>query len=450
MFDRLTGKLQEVFQNLRGKGRLSENDVDVALREVRRALLEADVNFKVVKEFVARVKEKALGQDVLESLTAAQQVIKFVRDEMVELLGQSDPKLAVSSRPPTIVMMVGLNGAGKTTTAGKLAQQLKNSGKKPFLVAADIHRPAAAAQLETLGRQVGVSVHVPASGDTAVAVAKKGIDAARSAGADHVLLDLAGRQHADEELMRELSQVAAAVNPDEVLLVLDSMTGQDAVNTAVQFGEAVPVTGFVLTKMDADARGGAAISIRHVTGKPIKFVGVSEKMDGLEPFHPERMASRILGMGDVLTLIEKAESAFSADQARDIQQKFMSDQFGFDDYLDQLRRMRKMGPMEQILGMIPGLSAVKEMKDAAINEKELDQVEAIISSMTPIERRDPAVINGSRRRRIALGSGTNVQDVNRLLKQFNEMRRMMRQFADIEHNPKARKRMMRNMPFMRP
>ncbi len=447
MFDNLTNKLQAVIKRLRGKGVVSEQDVDDCLKEVRRALLEADVNFKVVKEFVARVKERALGQDVLESLSAAQQVIKFVRDEMVELLGTSDPKLITADRPPTIVLLIGLNGAGKTTTAGKLALRLKGEGKKPLLVAADIHRPAAVKQLVTLSEAVDVPVHTPSQTDSAVQVARNGIEQARRLGYDPVIVDMAGRQHADEELMSELAAVNRAVNPSEVLLVLDAMTGQDAVNTAVEFGKFVPVTGFVLTKMDADARGGAAISIRHVTGKPIKFAGVSEKMDGLEPFHPDRMAGRILGMGDVLTLIEKAEDAFSVEQSKALENKFAQDAFGFDDYLDQIRRMRKMGPLDQILGMIPGLGGRAELTGAQVDESELDKVEAMINSMTQDERRSPSLINGSRRRRIALGSGTNVQDVNKLLKQFNDMRRMMRQFMNVEHDPKARKRLM-NLPFM--
>lgn len=445
MFENLTNRLQEVFRRLRGHGALSEQDVDDALKEVRRALLEADVNFKVVREFVSRVRERAVGQDVLESLTAPQQVIKFVRDEMVELLGQSDPRLTIASKPPTVILLTGLNGAGKTTTAGKLALRLKGDGKRPLLVAGDVHRPAAATQLATLAEQVEVPVHLPSQSDSAVEVARNGIELARRKGHDYVLLDLAGRQHADKGLMRELAEVSRATDPSEVLLVLDAMTGQDAVNTALEFGKHVPVTGYVLTKMDADARGGAAISIRHVTGHPIKLVGVSEKMDGLEPFHPERMAGRILGMGDVLSLVEKAEAAFTEEQARELEEKLLHDSFGLDDYLEQVGRMRKMGPLDQILGMMPGLGSLKA-SDMHMDEAELDRIEAIISSMTPAERRDPSIINGSRRRRIAVGSGRNVQDVNRLLKQFGDMRRMMRQFADIEHNPKARKRL-QNMPF---
>ncbi|MEI6915182.1 MAG: signal recognition particle protein, partial [Armatimonadota bacterium] len=347
-----------------------------------------------------------------------------------------------------VIMLAGLNGAGKTTTAGKLALRLKSEGKKPFLVAADIHRPAAAKQLATLAGQVEVPVHVPQAGDSAVKVAKDGIELAKRQGSDTVLVDLAGRQHADEDLMQELADVSRAVGPSDVLLVLDAMTGQDAVNTAVEFGKHVPITGFVLTKMDADARGGAAISIRQVTGHPIKFVGISEKMDGLEPFHQDRMASRILGMGDVLTLVEKAEEAFSQEQAKELEEKFLRDSFGFDDYLEQIQRMRKMGPMDQILGLIPGMGNLKEQLKGKTDDKELDKVVAMINSMTKSERREPNLINGSRRRRIALGSGTNVQDVNRLLKQFQDMRRMMRQFANMGDNPKLQKRMM-NMPFMK-
>jgi signal recognition particle subunit SRP54 len=441
MFDNLTARLQEVFRNLRGGGRLSEQDVDSALKEVRRALLEADVNFRVAREFVARVREKAVGREVLESLTGPQQVIAIVRDELIALLGESDPRLAVSAKPPTVILLAGLNGAGKTTTAAKLARRFVADGKQPLLVAADVHRPAAAEQLSVLAGQVGARVFSGGAGSTAVQVARDGIELARRQGLDPVIVDLAGRQHADEELMRELADVSRAVQPEEVLLVLDAMTGQDAVNTAVEFGKHVPVTGFVLTKMDADARGGAAISIRHVTGLPIKLVGVSEKMDGLEPFHPDRMARRILGMGDVLSLVEKAEQAFSEEQARQLQDKLAHDTFGFDDYLEQLRRMRKMGPLEQVLSLIPGLGAsARQLEEAGVNEKEMDRIEAIINSMTPQERRDPSIINGSRRRRIALGSGTNIQDVNRLLRQFQEMRRMMRQLASLEHNPRALKR----------
>lgn len=447
MFDSLTSRLQGVFDRLRGRGALTEKDVDEALKEVRRALLEADVNFKVVKEFVTHVREKAVGQDVLESLSAAQQVVKFVRDEMVALLGQSDPRLKSADSPPSVILLAGLNGAGKTTTAGKLALRMKGEGKRPLLVAADIHRPAAAKQLATLAEQVGVPVHTPLSSDTAVGVARDGVALARRESLDPVIVDLAGRQHADEDLMRELAEVSRATSPSEVLLVLDAMTGQDAVNTALEFGRHVPITGFVLTKMDADARGGAAISIRQVTGHPIKFVGISEKMDGLEPFHPDRMAGRILGMGDVLTLVEKAEQAFNAEQAKELEAKFLKDDFGFDDYLEQIGRMRKMGPLDQIMGMIPGFGKIKDLA-GEVNESELDRVTAIINSMTREERRSPDMINGSRRRRIAIGSGSNVQDVNRLLRQFSDMRRMMRQFANIEHNPKAQKRLM-NMPFLR-
>ncbi|MCC6485346.1 MAG: signal recognition particle protein [Armatimonadetes bacterium] len=447
MFDSLTSRLQGVFDRLRGRGALTEKDVDEALKEVRRALLEADVNFKVVKEFVTHVREKAVGQDVLESLSAAQQVVKFVRDEMVALLGQSDPRLKGADSPPSVILLAGLNGAGKTTTAGKLALRMKSEGKRPLLVAADIHRPAAAKQLATLAEQVGVPVHTPLSSDTAVGVARDGVALARRESLDPVIVDLAGRQHADEDLMRELAEVSRATSPSEVLLVLDAMTGQDAVNTALEFGRHVPITGFVLTKMDADARGGAAISIRQVTGHPIKFVGISEKMDGLEPFHPDRMAGRILGMGDVLTLVEKAEQAFNAEQAKELEAKFLKDDFGFDDYLEQIGRMRKMGPLDQIMGMIPGFGKIKDLA-GEVNESELDRVTAIINSMTREERRSPDMINGSRRRRIAIGSGSNVQDVNRLLRQFSDMRRMMRQFANIEHNPKAQKRLM-NMPFLR-
>jgi signal recognition particle subunit SRP54 len=447
MFESLSEKLQNAFKRLTGKGSLNEKDVDEALREVRLVLLEADVNYKVVKDFVARVRERAVGADVLTSLSPGQMVIKIVHEEMIGLLGGENVKLAVAAKPPTVIMMAGLHGAGKTTTAAKLANMLKKQGKNPLLVAADVYRPAAIKQLQTLGDQLGIKVFSIGDKQDAVAVAKAAMVAANAGGHDHVILDVAGRLHIDEEMMDELKRIRSTIAVTEVLLVVDAMTGQDAVNVAKAFNEALEISGVVMTKLDSDARGGAALSVKNVTGKPIKFAGVSEKMDGLEPFYPDRMASRILGMGDVLSLIEKAESSMDAEQAKKLEKKLRENQFGFDDYLVQLRQMRKMGPLDQILGMIPGMSQLKGVK---IDDKEVDKVEAIICSMTADERRDPLLINGSRRRRIADGSGTSIQDVNRLMKQFEEMRKMMRQITHAEESVKAGKRnKLPRMPFLK-
>lgn len=446
MFESLSEKLQAVFRKLRSSGGLTEADVNEALREVRLVLLEADVNYKVVKDFVAAIKEKAIGQDVLKGLNPAQQVIKIVNEQLIDLLGGENAKLKIAPKPPTVVMVAGLHGAGKTTAVAKLAHMLKKQGKKPLLVAGDVYRPAAIKQLKTLGEQVGADVFDIGDKQDAVAVARAAMNSTRASGNDYVLIDVAGRLHIDEEMMSELKRLRQAIDVTEVLLVVDAMTGQDAVNVAQQFNEALEIDGVVMTKMDGDARGGAALSIKAVTGKPIKFVSTSEKMDGLEPFHPDRMASRILGMGDVLSLIEKAQEAFDEDQARAMERKLRQNTFDLNDYLEQLQQMRRMGPLEQVLGMIPGLGNLRQLKDAKIDEKEFARAEAILRSMTKLERGDPTVLNGSRRRRIANGSGTSVQDVNRLVNQFNEMKKMIRAMTGAEESGKRGKRMP-NFPF---
>ncbi len=450
MFESLTEKLQNAFKRLTGKGALNEKDVDEALREVRLVLLEADVNFRVVKDFVVRVKERAVGQDVFHSLSPGQTVIKIVNEELVGLLGGEQAKLSVAAKPPTVIMMAGLHGAGKTTTAGKLAFMLKKQGRNPLLVAADVYRPAAIKQLQTLGEQLGIKVFAMGDRNDGVAVARAAMSAAATGGHDYVILDVAGRLHIDDEMMDELKRIRATVPVTEVLLVVDAMSGQDAVNVAKSFNDAISIDGVIMTKLDSDARGGAALSIKSVTGKPIKFAGTSEKMDGLEPFHPDRMASRILGMGDVLSLIEKAQETVTEDEAKALEKKLRENQFGFDDYLHQIQQMRKMGPLDQLLSMIPGFGQMKHLQDVKIEEDDIAHVEAIIQSMTKEERRDPSLINGSRRRRIASGSGTSIQDVNRLLKQFEEMRKMMRQFTSMEDNIKSgKRRKMPHMPFFR-
>src|SRR5512139_2479171 len=426
MFDSLTGKLESVFKKLRGRGVLKEDDVKEALREVRLALLEADVNFKVVKDFVGRVQQRSVGQEILTSLTPGQQVIKVVHDELVGLLGGTHSKVHLSPNPPTVIMMVGLQGSGKTTTAGKLARNFKKDGRKVLLVPADTRRPAAIEQLKTLARQVGVDAYASGSADP-VAICRDARAHAERSLYDVVILDTAGRLQIDEPLMEELRQIRAGVKPHEVLFVADAMTGQEAVNIAETFNTSVGFDGVVLTKMDGDARGGAALSVKAVTGRPLKFVGMGEKLDALEPFFPDRMASRILGMGDVLTLIEKAQETITREEAEKLAKKLRKSEFTLDDFRDQLRQVRKMGSLESVLAMVPGLNKMK-MADAdmAQGEKEMRRVDAIISSMTPRERTNHTLINGSRRARIAKGSGTQVQDVNRLLKQFAEMQKMMK------------------------
>jgi signal recognition particle subunit SRP54 len=440
MFDTLAEKLQAAFAKLRGNAKLTEADVDVALREVRLALLEADVNFKVVKEFVGRVKERAIGEQILEGLNPAQQVVKVVRDEMIRLLAGEDPETAESglesaasgltfaAKPPTVIMLCGLQGAGKTTLAGKLANHLRKQGKTPVLAACDVQRPAAIKQLQVVGEQVKTAVFTVPQADP-VRIAREAVDWAKANRADVVILDTAGRLHVDDALMDELRGVRDTTQPHEVLLVLDSMTGQDAVNVAQQFNEAIGVDGFVLTKIDGDTRGGAAISVRAVVGKPIKFVGVGEKMDALEVFYPDRMASRILGMGDVLSLIEKAEAAVDEKKAAEMEKKLKSGKFDFEDFLDQMQQMRKLGPLEKLLELLPGVGGMTKEIDFAAGEKEMAKFEAIVRSMTVRERRNPELLNGSRRKRIAQGAGVTVQEINEAVKKFDQMRDMMKMFA---------------------
>lgn len=425
MFEALSEKLDQIFKKLRSKGILKEEDVDLALKEVRLALLEADVNFKVVKEFVQHVREKAVGKDVLESLTPGQQVIKIVHAELCELLGGTNTKIQLSPNPPTIIMMVGLHGSGKTTTSAKIANMFKKEGRRPLLVAADLQRPAAIEQLITLGKQINTSVFYSKEEKNPVNLCLEALRKAKLEAYDIVILDTAGRLHIDDSLMEELKEIKTKISPKETLLVADAMTGQDAVNIARSFNEQIGIDGIVLTKMDGDARGGAALSIRYVTGKPLKLIGTGEKINMIEPFHPERVASRILGMGDVLTLIEQAERAYSRKEAEKLQEKIMSESFTFDDLKEQIRKIRTMGPIENLLSMIPGMG---KLKNISIDEKEFIKVEAIINSMTKEERRDHNLINGSRRRRIAAGSGTTVTDVNRVLKQYIEMKRMLKMF----------------------
>lgn len=441
IFESLADRLQQTFKKLRGHGKLTEDDVNEAMREVRMALLEADVNFRVVKDFIKKVKERAVGQDVLDTLTPAQVVVKIVDEELTELMGGTQSRLNISSAPPTIILMAGLQGAGKTTSAGKLGLFLKKQGKKPLLVAADIYRPAAVKQLEVLGGQLGIPVFAMTQGTDAVTIAKSAVDHARSHLNDVVIVDTAGRLHIDEDLMQELKDIKANVKPHEILLVVDAMTGQDAVNVAESFHAGLGLDGVVLTKLDGDARGGAALSVKAVTGCPIKFVGMGEKLEALEPFHPDRMASRILGMGDVLSLIEKAQATFDAEEAKKMEKKLRKAEFTLDDFLAQMQKVRKLGSFEQILGMIPGMGGLKKQlqgQDIDLNGKEVRRIEAIIKSMTPKERADISIINGSRRKRIALGSGTRVQDVNKLLKQFNEMKKMMKQVKKMQGGKKGK------------
>lgn len=442
-FESLSERLQSVMNKLRGRGKVTEADVKEAMREVRLALLEADVNFKVVKEFVNRVKERAVGQEVLKSLTPGQQVIKVVNEELTRLMGGEQAKLAKANKPPTIVMMVGLQGAGKTTTSGKLARLLQKQNHRPLLVAADIYRPAAIRQLQVLADQLSVPVFSLGDKESPVKIATEGIAHAKENDYDYVLIDTAGRLHIDEEMMDELLQVKEQVNPHEILLVVDAMTGQDAVNVANSFHQQLGLTGVVLTKLDGDTRGGAALSVKSVTDCPIKFVGLGEKTDALEPFYPDRMASRILGMGDVLTLIEKAQSAVDAEKAKLLERKMRSQAFTLDDFLDQLQQVRKMGPLEDMLAMLPGAGQLKGLKNLNVDEKKISHVEAIIRSMTQEERDHPEIINASRRKRIAVGSGRPVQEVNRLLKQFEDMKKMMKKFSTMAKSKKKR----RGFPF---
>jgi signal recognition particle subunit SRP54 len=425
MFESLTEKLESIFKKLKGRGILKEEDVEIALKEIRLALLEADVHFKVAKDFIQKIREKATGKEILESLTPGQQVIKIVNDELCELLGQTNSKIQLSPNPPTILMMVGLHGSGKTTTAAKLARLFKKEGRRPLLVAADLQRPAAIDQLVILGKQIDIPVYNSRDTKNPVVVCTDAVKRAKLDARDIVVVDTAGRLHIDESLMTELKTIRTTITPKETILVVDAMTGQDAVNIAKNFEEQIGIDGLILTKMDGDARGGAALSIRSITGKPIKFIGIGEKIEMLEPFYPDRIASRILGMGDMMSLIEQAQKSFNEKEAEKLQKAILDETFTFDDLKDQLKKLRNMGPLENILNMIPG---VQKIKNLDVDEKDFMKVEAIINSMTKKERRDHSILNGSRRRRIALGSGTTVADVNRVVKQYIELRKMLKMF----------------------
>lgn len=429
-FEGLASRLQNVFGKLKGKGKLSEDDVNDALREVRLALLEADVNFKVVKDFIAKVKEKAVGQEVLKSFTPGMVVVNIVNKELTDLMGGTQSKLARANKPPTVILMVGLQGAGKTTASGKLAKLLQKQNHRPLLVAADIYRPAAIKQLQVLGEQIKVPVYSLGDKTSPVHIAKGGLEHAKENGHDYMIIDTAGRLHIDETLMEELKNIRQEVEPDEILLVVDAMTGQEAVNVAESFHQQMELTGVVLTRLDSDTRGGAALSVKAATGCPIKFAGMGEKIDSpLEPFYPDRMASRILGMGDMLTLIEKAQSNIDSDKAAEMERKMRKAEFTFEDFLEQMEQVKKMGPLDQILEMMPGMNKMKGNMN--VDEKQMGRIEAIVKSMTTQEKRKPEIINANRRKRIAAGSGTSIQDVNRLIKQFEDMRKMMKQFSSM-------------------
>lgn len=449
IFEGLSEKLQNSFQKLRSKGRLTESDVKSAMREVKMALLEADVNYKVVKDFVSKVQERSIGEDVMKSLTPGQMVIKIVNEELTSLMGDSQSKLTFSSKPPTVIMMVGLQGAGKTTTSGKLGGYLKKQGKKPLLVACDVYRPAAIKQLEVVGEKLGVEVFQEGTEKSPVDIAKNAIEYAKSHLLDVVIIDTAGRLHIDETLMDELKNIKSAVRPQEILLIVDSMTGQDAVNVSESFNEALGIDGVVLTKMDGDTRGGAALSIRSVTKKPIKFVGMGEKLDNLEPFYPDRMASRILGMGDVMSLIEKAQENLDMEKAKKLETKLKNSELDFEDFLSQLEQIQKLGSLDSIIGMIPGMGSMKgQLGDMDSKSKEISRIKAIIQSMTVEERRNPKLLNSSRKKRIAAGSGTSVQEINKLVKQFNEMNKLMKSFKNNKGlMSKLRKGGMNGFPF---
>jgi signal recognition particle subunit SRP54 len=437
MFDNLTEKLTGIFNRLSAKGRLTEKDIDEALGQVRRSLLEADVNFRVARDFVARVKERSLGSDVLESLTPGQQVVKVVHEELTEILSSGDHRLTPSSQLPSVLMLVGLQGSGKTTTAAKLALQMRRQGHSSLLVAADLRRPAAISQLQTLGKQLDIPVYSEApKSSSAIKVAQAGVKRAQELGVTWVIIDTGGRLHIDDDLMEELEGIKKASSPHETLLVVDAMTGQDAVNAAQEFHERVSLSGLVMTKLDGDARGGAALSVTRVTGLPIKFIGVGERPDALEPFHPDRLASRILAMGDVLTLIEKAQQSVDQDRAKEMERKFREATFDLEDFLEQLQNVKKMGSLSQIVEMMPGMSQLSKKMPQEFDEDQLKRVEAIIRSMTQDERHHPEIINGSRRRRIARGSGTTAQDINQLLNQFRQTQKMMRQFSR-SRNPRS-------------
>ena len=447
MFESLGEKLNNAFKKFRNKGKLTEADVKVGMREIKLALLEADVNFKVVRDFIKIVSERAVGTEVLESLLPAQQIVKIVNEELTRLMGGSQSKLTIASQPPTVVMMVGLQGAGKTTHAAKLAGLYKKQGKRPLLVACDVYRPAAIKQLQVVGEKLDIPVFTMGDKVSPVQIAKEGVKFANQKGYDMVFIDTAGRLQIDELLMEELQNIKGEVHPTEILLTVDAMIGQESVNVAETFNNLLDITGVILTKLDGDTRGGAALSIRYVTGKPIKFVGTGEKLDTIEPFHPDRMASRILGMGDVLTLIDKAQAAFDEKQAAALEQKMRQQTFTLDDYLQQLNQIKGMGNLEQLMGMMPGVKP-GALKDAKIDEKMLAHTEAIIHSMTPKEREKPDLINASRKKRIAMGSGTSVEEVNKLLRQFDQMLKMMKQFNDMGKTRQGKKMLGRmKMPF---
>ncbi|HVP49072.1 MAG TPA: signal recognition particle protein [Bryobacteraceae bacterium] len=430
MFDNLSEKLQRVFKNLRGEGRLSAENMETALREIRVALLEADVNFRVVKQLIEAIKQKAMGEEVLTALSPSQQVIAIVRDELIKILGSHESKLRFANEPPSVILMVGLQGSGKTTSTGKLARWLSKNGHRPLMVSVDVYRPAAREQLRVIARDVNLPIYTGTPEETTPAdLARSARKEASNTGRDVLLVDTAGRLHIDEQLMTELQQLREMLTPVEILFVADAMTGQDAVKSADEFHKRLSITGIVLTKMDGDARGGAALSIRQVTGEPLKFIGVGEKFDAFEVFHPDRVASRILGMGDVLSFIEKAEEAIDKKQAVEMQRKLIENDFTLEDFRDQLRQVRKLGPLESILGMMPNVGLLKDLKNVKVDEKEITHIVAIIDSMTPRERANHMIINGSRRRRIAKGSGTTVQEVNQLLKQYTQARKMMKSFS---------------------
>ena len=444
-FDQLSSKLQDVFKQLKGKGKLSDKDVKAALREVKLALLEADVSFKVVKNFIKTIEERAVGHEVLESLTPGQQVIKIVNEELVNLMGSTQSKVNFAPRGITVIMMGGLQGAGKTTTSAKLSSTVKSQGKRPLLVACDVYRPAAIEQLIKVGKQVNVPVFSLGTDVNPVEIARRGVEHAKENNLDVVIVDTAGRLHVDEVLMDELKHIKSTVKPQEILLVVDAMTGQDAVNVAESFDEALGIDGVVMTKLDGDSRGGAALSVKAVTNKPIKFVGMGEKLNDLEPFHPERIASRILGMGDVLTLIEKAQQGIDEQKAKELEAKFRKAEFNFEDFLEQMQQVKKMGPMSQLLGMIPGINGAKLNEiQGQIDDKQMDYIEAIILSMTKAERLNPSLLNMSRKKRIAKGSGRDIQEVNRLIKQFEQMQGMMKQFSGAMKGKKGKFK----FPFM--
>lgn len=446
IFESLSDKLQNAFKSLKGRGKLSEKDIDSAMREIKLALLDADVNFKVVKDFVKQVKERAIGSEVMDSLTPAQQVIKIVNDELTNLMGGVQSKLSYASTPPTVIMLVGLQGAGKTTTIAKLGKQIKKEGHMPMAVAADVYRPAAVKQLQVVGEQAGIAVYAEEGVQDPVGIAKRAIEKAKVLGNDVVLIDTAGRLHIDEVLMQELKNIQSSIPIQEILLVVDAMTGQDAVNVAQNFNETLGIDGVILTKLDGDARGGAALSIKTITQKPIKYVALGEKLDALEPFHPDRMASRILGMGDVLSLIEKAQENFDEKRAKELEQKIKKQEFDFNDFLDQMQQIKKMGSLKSILQMMPGMP--KEIKDMDIDDKQFDRVQAIIYSMTAKERANPDIINASRRKRIALGCGMDIHEVNRLIKQFNESKKMMKQITKMQSGGGGKKgKRRKQLPF---